>query len=140
MKKLFKLLFSLLSWLFYLVFPSKKPPKLLRETYFSELLAKEFFDGESEVTTLFRKRVDIVTDTHAIEVDWQSKWSEPIGQALFYANAENKKAGIAVLYDSSKSLNKNNVKVLKFMSERYDIDLWWFEVDRVNGTYQHVDI
>ena len=92
------------------------------------------------MTTLFRKRVDIVTDTHAIEVDWQSKWSEPIGQALFYANAENKKAGIAVLYDSSKSLNKNNVKVLKFMSEKYDIDLWWFEVDRVNGTYQHVDI
>jgi hypothetical protein len=39
-------------------------------------------------------RCDIVTETHAIEVDFADKWAEAIGQCLNYSFQLNKKAGI----------------------------------------------
>ena len=41
-------------------------------------------------------RCDILTDTHAIEVDFADKWAEAIGQSLKYAMQTGKKAGIVL--------------------------------------------
>ena len=42
-------------------------------------------------------RCDILTDTHAIEVDFADKWAEAIGQSLNYAMQTGKKAGILLV-------------------------------------------
>ena len=42
-------------------------------------------------------RCDILTDTHAIEVDFADKWAEAIGQSLNYAMQTGKKAGIVLV-------------------------------------------
>ncbi|QXD24577.1 hypothetical protein F7C95_01340 [Opitutia bacterium ISCC 51] len=44
-----------------------------------------------------RTRCDIVTATHAIEVDFADKWAEAIGQSLNYAMQTGKKAGIVLV-------------------------------------------
>lgn len=44
-------------------------------------------------------RCDIVTDTHAIEVDFADKWGEAIGQSLNYAFQSNKRAGILLILE-----------------------------------------
>lgn len=47
-------------------------------------------------------RVDIGTETHAIEVEFASKWKNAIGQALWYAMQTNKKAGIVVIVENAR--------------------------------------
>ena len=47
-------------------------------------------------------RCDIVTETHAIEVDFADKWAEAIGQSLNYSFQLNKKAGILLILESPK--------------------------------------
>lgn len=42
-------------------------------------------------------RVDCLTKTHAVEVDFARKWAEAIGQALYYAAATDKKPGILLI-------------------------------------------
>lgn len=42
-------------------------------------------------------RVDCLTDSHAIEFDFDKKWAEAIGQALYYATKTHKKAGIVLI-------------------------------------------
>ena len=45
-------------------------------------------------------RCDIVTKTHAIEVDFADKWGEAIGQSLNYAFQSNKRAGILLIIEN----------------------------------------
>lgn len=45
-------------------------------------------------------RCDLVTETHAIEVDFADKWGEAIGQSLNYAFQSNKRAGIILILES----------------------------------------
>jgi hypothetical protein len=56
-------------------------------------------DGRTEVPVT-SGRVDILTETHAIEVDWASKWKESIGQALWYGLQTNRRAGIILILKS----------------------------------------
>jgi hypothetical protein len=42
-------------------------------------------------------RVDCLTATHAVEIEWAHKWAEAIGQALYYAPASGKRAGIVII-------------------------------------------
>lgn len=45
-------------------------------------------------------RVDILTDSYAIEVERASKWKNSIGQALWYALQTQKEPGIILLMES----------------------------------------
>jgi hypothetical protein len=49
-------------------------------------LVKRYCDGMiTEFVNPDQTRTDCISDTHAIEVDFSSKWAEAIGQALHYA-------------------------------------------------------
>jgi len=56
--------------------------------------------GVCEYVTTDHSRVDLLTNTHAYEVDFASKWKESIGQSLWYAIQTNKKAGIILILES----------------------------------------
>jgi hypothetical protein len=53
--------------------------------------------GVVEVVLEDRTRVDCLTDTHAIEVEYGPKWAEAIGQALHYALMTGKRAGVVII-------------------------------------------
>ena len=57
----------------------------------------QWCQGRVEVTLSDRTRVDCLTDSHAIEVEFASKWKNAIGQSLHYALMTGKKAGIALI-------------------------------------------
>ncbi len=42
-------------------------------------------------------RADCVSATHAIEVEWDDKWHEGVGQALAYATASGLEPGLVLL-------------------------------------------
>ena len=58
--------------------------------------------GQAEIVLSDRTRVDCLTDTHAIEVDYARKWAEAIGQSLHYAKMTGKAPGISLIIDSDK--------------------------------------
>lgn len=52
-----------------------------------------------EVVQSDNTRVDCLTDTHAIEFDFGSKWAEAIGQSLYYSIKTGKQAGIVLILE-----------------------------------------
>lgn len=55
------------------------------------------YAAELEVRLWDGTRVDLLTETHAIEVDWPHKWAEAIGQAAYYAELTGKRPGVLLL-------------------------------------------
>ena len=75
--------------------------RLNPEAYYQEIAAKKY-SGQTEVVLPDGTRCDIVTEAHAIEVDFADKWAEAIGQSLSYSFQLNKKAGILLILESPK--------------------------------------
>ncbi len=55
--------------------------------------------GQAEFTLADRTRVDCLTDTHAVEVDFARKWAEAVGQSLFYAVSTGRAPGIVLIME-----------------------------------------
>ena len=75
--------------------------------------------GRIEVTLPDRTRCDCLTQTHAIEFDFGSKWAEAIGQSLYYSLQTGKRAGIVLILEKSKDYR------------------YWI---RLNTTIEHFDL
>jgi len=71
-----------------------------KESYYQGLICSEL-QGKQEYALLDRTRVDCLTATEAIEVDFQTKWAECIGQALFYSEMTNLKPVCYLIVDSN---------------------------------------
>lgn len=70
------------------------------ESWYVEQLNECHFHGITE-KSVYGGRVDILTDSLAIEVEFAPKWKNAIGQALWYALQTNKAAGIVLILRSS---------------------------------------
>ena len=75
--------------------------RLNPEAHYQDIAAEKY-SGQTEVVLPDGTRCDIVTKTHAIEVDFADKWAEAIGQSLNYSFKLKKKAGILLILESSK--------------------------------------
>jgi hypothetical protein len=63
----------------------------------------EQLGGEAEYRLFDGTRVDILTPTEAIEVDWPEKWAEAIGQAVYYGEMTGRKpVALLLLYDQQQ--------------------------------------
>jgi len=60
------------------------------------------YNGSLEVVQWDLSRVDILNDEYAIEADWSYKWSEAVGQSLYYAILTGKKPAIILLVKDRK--------------------------------------
>lgn len=58
-------------------------------------------DGTLEYVLDDRTRVDCLTATHAVEVDFAPKWAEAIGQSLYYSAKTGRRAGILLILRST---------------------------------------
>ena len=103
------------------------------EAYFTSIIAKEL-KGQEEYRLPNRKRIDILTNEYAFEVDWVSKaWSEGVGQALHYALMTGKKPGVIVLIDKA---HKANLDALIKTATEYNIKVIIYHVDKKKGTIE----
>lgn len=101
MKRLYLVLLLLCSTL--------SAARLNSESYYQKIAAEKY-SGETEVSMPDGTRCDIVTETHAIEVDFADKWGEAIGQSLNYAFQSNKRAGILLILEK-KTDEKHLIRV-----------------------------
>ena len=60
----------------------------------------EEHSGKIEVVLPNGTRCDCVTDTHAIEFDFGNKWTEAVGQSMYYSLQTEKKAGIVLILET----------------------------------------
>ena len=72
--------------------------RLYPESHYQQYYAN-LVGGETEVVLEDRTRCDIVTATHAIEVDFADKWAEAIGQSLSYGLNLNLKPAIVLIME-----------------------------------------
>ena len=101
--------------------------RLNHESYYQKIAA-EILDGQTEITMGDNTRCDIVTETHAIELDWKSKWSESIGQSLNYALQSNKRAGIILIIDDVND-TKEAIRVNSII-RHYELPLTLWVIDK----------
>jgi hypothetical protein len=88
-------------------------------------------DTEShvEVRLFDDKRVDLVVNGYAIEVDWSRKWTEGVGQSLYYATVTDKKAGLLLLVKNSSTERKYLYQALAVCRKNQPpISLWAYDV------------
>ena len=101
-----KILF-LYGFLFSLCLSAKQS-----ERFYQEKFAKEI-DGQVEVIMKDGTRCDILTSTHAIEVDFARKWAEAIGQSLHYALHTGKSPAVALIVLSPSDNKEEKVGSVK---------------------------
>lgn len=59
-------------------------------------------NGQVEVVLPDKTRCDCLTDFHAVEVDFATKWAEAIGQSLYYSTQTGKPPGILLIIRNEK--------------------------------------
>ncbi len=102
--------------------PSTSQPTSYTENHWQTAFNNKVTKGKLEVTVT-GGTVDIVTDTHAIEVDKVSKYQEGIAQVLKYASATEKRAGLA-LYIDGESNGYELFRAAQEICFKRDIDIW----------------
>ena len=87
-------------------------------------------NGIEEYQLPDKTRVDCLTNTHAIEFDFVNKWSEAIGQALYYGLITGMKPKVVLILDKNC---KNNQIVyyerVKKLGQVYNIDTEYISDD-----------
>lgn len=66
-------------------------------------------------------RCDLVSPTHAFEVDWAPKWAEGIGQACYYGMRLKRRPSVILLYSGPN--DERYVRRCKAVCDRRDIKL-----------------
>lgn len=93
------------------------------ESYYQNLFATKV-GGQTEVVAGDGTRVDILTSTHAIEVDFAKKWGEAIGQSLNYGFQFDRKPGILLILESPSD-RKHLIRINSIIRHyKLPIEVW----------------
>ena len=98
--------------------------------------------GTTEYKLQDNTRVDCVIDDYAIEFDFANKWSESIGQSLYYSHCLNKKAGVVLIMENIEKDTKYLNRLLK-VANLHNITVWTItpnELALSTKDYQHTFI
>jgi len=99
---------------------------LHKEKYYQKIFCNKI-NGILEYTLKDKSRVDCLTSTYAIEVDFSNKWAESIGQSLFYGIETNKKPAVLLIMEQNKK-DIQYIKRFKKVSKKFNIQL--FTIDK----------
>jgi hypothetical protein len=97
------------------------PTPLSRETEYTKRLAEEL-KCKAEAVMPDGSRCDLLTDTHAIEVEWAYKWKEAPAQAVLYAIWTGKEPGVLLLVKDPVA-DKVEILRCKMVCERLKISM-----------------
>lgn len=89
-----------------------------------------YMRGQTEVQ-VENGRIDIVTETHAIEVDRAANWKHSIGQSLWYAQQMNLSPGIVLIVldsvDWNMGIRLNSTLQYAGLSDK--VRVWYYPED-----------
>jgi len=117
-------IFKLLALLFFAINASARG---LSEFQVNSRWCAEF-GGQIEFRTSYGTYVDCLTDSYAIEAEFDYNWKESIGQSLHYAEATKKDA--AILFIHRKESNKNYLLELQHVIKTFNLPIKVFEVNQ----------
>lgn len=80
--------------------------------------------GVMEYVVSGGSRVDCLTDTHAVEVEFAPKWKEAVGQALYYGKKTKRTPGILLILES-KDDNKYLGRLIYTVKKNYPFVRVW---------------
>lgn len=80
--------------------------------------------GTMETTPGQGLRADCETATHAVEFDFAAKWAESVGQAMAYAGATGKQAGIVLILERPKDTRYLDKLRFTIAVGNLPIDVW----------------
>ena len=92
------------------------------EAFFVERFAPKY-NARVEVRLHEGVRVDLLSDTYAIEVDWARKYYEGFGQAMLYGILTDKKPAVLLLAVHGTS-DETHVRRARMISKEYNIKLY----------------
>lgn len=103
---------------------ARPPAKIVypTENEWTEANAKRY-NGKTGVVLWDLTRPDIVTETHAIEVDWAKKWKEAPTQAAYYGIQTGLKPGIILLV-KNRETDMKYVYRCQLVASKYGIRVW----------------
>lgn len=87
--------------------------------------------GDDEFRTKDGTYVDCLTEEFAIEVEYDFKWKEGIGQALHYAESTNRKA--AILFIKRAKSRKDYYNEMMRVINKYDLPIKVFVIEEQGG-------
>lgn len=82
--------------------------------------------GVTEYVLDDKARVDCLTDDFAVEFDFDKKWAESIGQALYYGMETGRVPGVVIILgdEDDPSVRRHKARVEK-LAERYAVALFY---------------
>jgi len=80
-------------------------------------------NGITEFILSDKTRVDCLTSTYAIEVDFASKWAESVGQSLHYGLMTDKKSGVLLIMENGAKDRKHLNRLVK-VADDIGITVW----------------
>jgi len=110
-----------LIFLYIVLVMSLEAKHLHKEKYYQDIFCAKM-GGVTEYVLEDKSRVDCLTNEYAIEVDFAPKWTESVGQSLYYSLMTGKKAGVYLIIENEKEYRY--LKRLKKVAEKYDIKIW----------------
>lgn len=99
--------------------------KGIADEKFYQNLFCTWFSCQKEVTWSDGSRIDALSSTYAIEVEFSSKWSNSIGQAIHYSLITKHNAGIAII--KTKLSDSKNIDKLLRICNLLKIKVWQIE-------------
>lgn len=111
-----------------LLLPSLHAKEALPERWYQEQVATKL--GGRMEAKVENGRIDVLTSTHAIEVEFAAKWKQSIGQCLWYSMQSNKPAGIVLVITDAKRDRPHVIRLGSVIEKnKLPIKLWLYPDD-----------
>lgn len=98
------------------------------ESSWSRALAKKI-NGETEFRLQDQFSIDVLSDDHAIEVDWLENWHQGVGKALHHATLSKRKPVLAIGLKGD-DWKKEQLETVIQVAQKYGISVWILEAER----------
>ncbi len=117
----------LIIYILIFIFPIKVEAKRLHPEIEYQTFWCNKNNGILEYKLEDNTRVDCLTKTYAVEVDFANKWAECIGQALYYGIKTNKHPACLLILENGKN-DLKYLKRLKCTAFHKDINIKTFTI------------
>lgn len=100
------------------------------ESWFANQINDIYFKGQREVSCQ-NGRADIVTNTHAIEIEFAKNWKNAIGQSLWYGLQLERQPGIVLVMKdvSERKYGIMLMSALQYAGIDNKIQVWFYPED-----------
>lgn len=100
-------------------------PEKIYQNYFCNKIG-----GGTEFTLLDKSgRIDCITKTEVIEVEFASKWAESIGQSLYYSIKTGLKPAVLLIIENN--FDTRYLKKLNAVAEKYGISVYTIRPEEI---------